>query len=47
MPGAGIRTDRSGCKTGGSSIYPGIENFVVEDQQIPLQECNALEEHLA
>jgi len=31
----------------GSSIYPGIKNYVVEDQQIPLQKCNALEEHLA
>jgi hypothetical protein len=47
MPGAGIRIDRSGRKTGGSSIYLGIENYVVEDKQIPLQKCNALEEHLA
>jgi hypothetical protein len=43
----GIQTDRSGCKTGGSSIYLGIEDHIAEDQQIPLQKCNALEEHLA
>src|SRR5208337_1011560 len=40
---AGVRTLRCGCQARHATIYPGIEDSVIDYLQGPLQNCTGLE----